>query len=344
LFQLDKYNALYDREISPIRKIDSSEATSGALFLINRLSSTKKSQQSVWNIDGTVYYDDAELKYKDAEEVKLFDLGNGVASYAIDGKDVYYQTYVEVGPSNPIIKKDIISGKEDILFTPDSNVGRIWIFDDTLVYILTDKYERETNLYSYDLKEKQNVKLSDERVLTLAQDGNYLYYNCLSKKGIVNVYRQRVHGSAAEVVNNDEGIKKLWGENAHGGWIYYQDFAQGNALYRFNLKTNEMQRLSGDDGVDTFVICEDRIYYIPLQKVKTLATYDSERDYAKLYRMDLDGSNKQIIANDVKIGSSITTADGGIYYHAKPSSDDYDFTRLMRIDAHTGVAKEVAQK
>lgn len=146
--------------------------------------------------------------------------------------------------------------------------------------IYYQKYDNTnfTQFYKVGINDKEVVKLSDSIINPAAASGGVIYYNGTEKDHYLYAYDTRSDANYTVYMGN------LWFPVYANGYIYYMDVSSNYRLCRYNMASQQVEILT-NDRVDCFNVGDFNIYY---QK--------NDKDTPCLMRMNLDGSNPEIVA------------------------------------------------
>lgn len=190
---------------------------------------------------------------------------------------------------------------------------------------------RSYGIYRSKLNGK-NLKCLDRTVATaLLLSGDYLYYQRYNNNDFTKLYKIKTDKSDLQLVSDSiinpnacnngtiyfNGTEKdhylygldtrtdsiytvykgnLWYPVYHSGYIYYMDVSSKYRLCRYSLSDNSVEILT-TDRVDAFNVGDFFIYY---QK--------NSQDSPALMRMELDGSNPEVVAEGNYTNINLTSS------------------------------------
>lgn len=178
---------------------------------------------------------------------------------------------------------------------------------------------RNYGIFRSSLDGKKVRCLDRESAVTMQLLGNYIYYQRYNNTDFTKIYKVRINGNDPEKIMDEiinpaaayngtiyyNGQDKdhylyalnpdtnqshvvyegnLWYPTYANGYIYYMDVANNYRLCRYSLSSATVEILT-NDRVDTFNVGDYNIYY---QK--------NDKNEPALMRMNLDGSNPEIVA------------------------------------------------
>lgn len=146
-----------------------------------------------------------------------------------------------------------------------------------------------TKFYRVKTDKSQMEKISDEMINPVCADNGFIYFNGTGKDHYLYSFDTRT-GLISTVYEGN-----LWYPQYQNGYVYYMDVANNLRLCRYNLSSKEVEILT-NDRVDTYNVGPYNIYY---QK-------NDSKDPA-LMRMNLDGSNPEIVASGIYSNINLTS-------------------------------------
>lgn len=158
-------------------------------------------------------------------------------------------------------------------------------------YLYYQNYKDEEGVRLYRLKtdKSEDIQLSEEALNPSSIQNGILYYNGLVSDLCLHAM-DTATGSSSIVFDS-----KVWQPCVAGDYIYYMNVAEKYKLYRYTISSGENVMLT-EDRLDTFNVGPSYIYY---QK--------SSEDDPGLIMMDLDGSNKTMVAAGVFNNINLTS-------------------------------------
>jgi len=152
----------------------------------------------------------------------------------------------------------------------------------------------------------------------VAQEGEWIYYVIQNNSG--NIYRIRTDGTGKQKLTD----AKCANLNIWNGWIYYCNSTE-RCVSKIKINGKGKKNLPNTEAYSNISIVNGCIYYINL-------FYGYE-----LYKMDLDGSNKQQISDEAVYAYCVS--DGWIYYtpaayitKANKETDEDNCMYKMKLD------------
>ncbi len=160
-------------------------------------------------------------------------------------------------------------------------------------YIYYQRYNNTdfTKFYKIKTDKSDQTLVSDSVINPCAADNGIIYFNGQEKDHYL--YALDTRNDTAYTVY--EG--NLWYPQYANGYIYYMDVSSDYRLCRYNLSTHTVEILT-NDRADMFNVGEFQIYY-----QRSAASGSS----AALMRMNLDGSNPEIVAEGVFNSINLTS-------------------------------------
>lgn len=270
---------------------------------------------------------DIYKRYKNATEMK-----NDLIAYleSFNEPDLYI-TIIHDKPSH----------SPDIAFGNNIN-GNLIDYSNGDIYIVNlSDFEKIYKIHEHD---NTYTKLSDDHATNIKYYKDYIYY--INKSDNDNIYRINCNSYHKKLILKEEVSNMLF----YNDWIYYTSY--DNKLYR--IKPDGLDKMCIiDDKCAYFNIYKDTIFYSNMSdnysiykfnittqnKVKLNDTpsyfiniYKKQIFYAnticnKIYRMELDGSGKCIVAN---IGAKYINIYNNYIFFS--NTDDYNNLYKIGID------------
>jgi len=226
------------------------------------------------------------------------------------GDDEYYYTYI-------IINEWVYyNGCEDnyiLLYDNEYDIYRMRL-DGSVKQKLIDKCNNmhiiDEWIYFSDIKNgrklcKMRLDGSDKKVITddrvgyLSLLGEWIYYNNIVDRNIIDIYKMRLDGNEKQkLINNSCGSFNIVGE-----WIYYHINNDRYSLYKVRL-----------DGAGKQKLIDNQCSYIKI--VGEWIYYANSDDGYSLYRISINGTDKQKLNND-RVGIIDVIGDWVFYYFHK---------------------------
>lgn len=250
--------------------------------------------------DGRVYfanaYDNNALYSMNPDETDMKKLGvNSVASINAGGDYLYY--YMESGTNGG--KGLGYMGRTSGIYRSEKNGKKINCLDRTYAvtmqlcgnYLYYQDYDTKTGtqLTKIKIDKTDKVSVADYVINPASYANGMIYFNGT----------QDDHALYTLNTANDS-ITSIWAGNLWNpiyldGYIYYMDVAGDYRLCRYSLSQNVIEVLT-EDRVDYFNVYYNYIYY---QK--------SSKTSPALKRMNIDGSNPEVVAEGVYENINITS-------------------------------------
>jgi len=197
------------------------------------------------------------------------------------------------------------------------SIGAI-AYDDESVYYSTSKgTEVILNKRNVNTGEQQELSYSDEMCFCLNVTADFIFYVGSSSSAI---HRMDKSG-ARDIVLGDIKARSLF---VYGDAIYFiggESNAYDGNLYSMGIDGSGLGLLT-DDNVREMYFYDGRFYY--------LAHNDGEY---LLYRIDMDGSNKELIVKDTGLWGWFCVYGGDVYYRVSEGAMEM----IRKIDADTKV-------
>lgn len=135
----------------------------------------------------------------------------------------------------------------------------------------------ERGICSIKTDGSDKIKLSDDNPFGLVAVNDWIYF--ANEGDDYKLYAMRTDGTDRHKLTDDYALSM----NVADGRIYYRNINEGKSpIYSMNIDGSDKIKLS-DDNVGQFAVWDGQIYY-------TMTG-------TNIYRMNLDGSNKQLIIN-----------------------------------------------
>lgn len=238
--------------------------------------------------DGKVYfsnaYDGGRLYSMNPDETEMKRLtGSKVNSINVGGKYLYY--YMDnsnggTGFGYVIRSYGVYRSRLDgsRLKCLDRSAATTLLLSGDYVYYQRYNNKEFTKLYKVKIDKSDMQLISDVIINPNACDNGTIYFNGTEKDHYLYGLDTRTDSIYTVYQGN------LWYPAYHSGYIYYMDVSSNYRLCRYSLANNTVEILT-TDRVDTFNVGDFFIYY---QK--------NSSDSPALMRMELDGSNPEIVA------------------------------------------------
>lgn len=306
-----------DRTMIPLRAV--AEALKIKVDWDEKTRSVKIDDYSSVKADGWIYYaswsENGKLYKIDTNgqhRQKLSDYKCGDIRY-IDG----YLYYVRDNNSKYTYRMDV-NGKGDRKIS-DAWIHFIGVYDDKIYYANLDESDDEFplydgKLYRMDMNCENVVKLTEDDVFYPVFYEGWIYYGNEKENGAI--YKVDINGKNKTRVS-PEGLKLYSGAlfDFIDGWFYLENDLFADIIYRVSIN-GEVQKLT--EG-----------HYLSIDKITNEYIYFS--DDFQLYRMDLDGKNRKLIAEGNLISmDKYNSTDEWIYY--KDLRDSEYGMAIYRVD------------
>ena len=254
--------------------------------------------------DGVVYfsnpYDKDTLYSMNPDETGLKKLGSiPVELINVGGKYLYY--YQPTGASGEGlgylrtqsgIYCSRLNGKKTIGFA-DVPVFSMQLVNNDLYYLTADK--RGEHLYKKKIDTTGEALVADGEINPACVVNGQIYFNGTAEDHAL--YTLNTYNDSVSLVWEGD----LWYPIVDGDYVYYMDVPHNYRLCRYSLSGNYIEILT-EDRVDTYTLAGNRIYY---QK--------SSSSDPCLIRMNIDGSNPEVVAQGVYSDLNVTSQ--YVYFH-----------------------------
>lgn len=260
--------------------------------------------------DGKVYfsnaYDNNALYSMNLDETEMKKISNAQAQYInVGGKYLYYyqettsasQGLGFIRPATGVYRSKT-NGKDVTCLKRDPS-GILTLVDNALYY---QHYDNKNGMSLY----RMNTNKTDDRELQKAiinpasVQNSQIYFNGIEG----NHYLYALNTLTNSITTIWEG--NVWNPVAQGDYVYYMDVSNDYRLCRYSLSSQTVEVLTSD-RIDTFNVYGNIIYY---QKNSTTEP--------ALKRMQVDGSNPEVVAEGNFININITS--GNVYFQSFGSS------------------------
>lgn len=249
--------------------------------------------------DGKVYfsnsYDNGSLYVMNVDETELTKLSANQAS-SINAAGNYLYCFMDSGKSGEgfgyvmrtygvyRLKTD---GSDTVCLVKDGCITMQLTGD----YLYYQRYNNHdfTRLYKIKTDKSGNMPVCESIINPACCNNGIIYFNGTETDHCLYALDTR-DDSISNVYNGS-----LWYPAYHQNYIYFMDVSSNYRLCRYSLSENTVDVLT-NDRVDTFNISNSYIYY---QK--------SDANAPALMRMELDGSNPQIVAEGIYHNINITS-------------------------------------
>ncbi len=179
-----------------------------------------------------------------------------------------------------VYKQDKDSTWSDLIYEGSEDIG-IGVQNDMFAILLQNEVTRSIQRYSITTGENDVINIQDAFRIEEVQHP-YVYYESDADNKLL---RYNIETKLSEVIVPGMFSRLL---DIKDDWIYYEKNV-GAGLYRAKTNgTNEMQLLDSD--IYDYHIDSSEIYYLTLNNDCTVDKY---------YKINLDGTNKQVLINDL---------------------------------------------
>lgn len=224
------------------------------------------------------------------------------------------------------------------------------------------------SLYKIKTNNAEKAKLVNDDSLNINVIGDWVYY--INSTDNASIYKIKTDGTERTKINNNRA-RCL---NVIGDWIYYANGNDNFTIYKMKIDGTEQAKLTNSDGFKTtrsITVSDDWIYYTygvdfgrQLKKIKLDGTeetalisscfciqvvdcwiyYSNYKDYYRIYKLKIDGTEITKISNDLPVqipsSPSVNVAGDWIYF-----SNMTDNHALYKVHTDgTGETKIVSDK
>jgi hypothetical protein len=207
-----------------------------------------------------------------------------------------------------------LQGLESIYKDKVINIADNYAIADNRIFFVNGSYMGE--LYSMDLTGKKITKVSDEEIWDFKLKDKWIYFT--NAKGF---FKQKLDGSMLTVLSEDHisnmqivnnEIYYIISKNKDEGIFSFETF---NNICKMDLDGNANVQIS-EEMIRDFEVINDSIYYTlssnPYLDVNAVIDVTKGPEELKLYKMALDGTNKELIT--VMEDDFINNYDDTIFY------------------------------
>ena len=175
-----------------------------------------------------------------------------------------------------------------------SNTGYVCNADDGYIYYCN--VGKDGKLYRIKNDGSNNQKLSDDISTNILVSKGYVYYRNHSDGG--KIYRIDTNGKNKIKLNEyNSGYINIYNDK-----LYYVNFNDNNKIYYVKIDGTSKGKISNDKNISYLYVSKNYIYYCFWDVFVS----------KNIYRIDLDGKNKQKLSDDNVL--EINVANGYIYY------------------------------
>lgn len=164
-------------------------------------------------------------------------------------------------------------------------------------YIYYQHYDNKSGmtLHKISTNKKEEIEIANYIINPSSYGIGYVFFNGMEKNH--HLYQLNIDSNLITSIWDGD----VWNPTYHNGYIYYMDISNDYKLCRYSLQTKIVNILT-TDRLDFFNIYEDVIFY---QK--------SSSTSPALIRMDLDGSNLEVV--DEGVFQNINVTSRYVYYN-----------------------------
>lgn len=248
---------------------------------ITKLTNNAGENLQIYN--GNLYYQYNDLYGtidSNMKGVYQFNIGNKTQKQILKGENV---SFYQIKSSDVLLYSDnadshlyeitLSTGKKidylENFVAPEStplNLGGKTVAKGNLVYYL-NMYAGKT-LWYYDSKNKQNVQLSDTKVMDFAIDGETLYFNSVTMLTNNDVYRVNLKmNEEPEKISSNDVRNFVFDDNYIYG-THYNFAGAAGGLSRMKKNGEEYTKFSDVNGGKNLRIYKNKLYYINCSTVQ----------------------------------------------------------------------------
>ncbi len=172
-----------------------------------------------------------------------------------------------------------------------------------------NKYEKGI----YKVKGNKEYQLTDETAYSITNYKDKLYYLTVSNSNSIDLKSVDTNGENQELIKSlSTRISKFYIED---GFVYYVTNKDVVGLAKFELETKK-ESIIATSNVQDFVLDNKTIYYTD--------------NVGYLYKVNIDGTNNEVISRDYSI-NQIQLLDKWIYYYDSSNSEEKGPSGLYKI-------------
>lgn len=169
-------------------------------------------------------------------------------------------------------------------------------------------------LYRCTLKGSQTAILYNNAVGNAALSGNYLYYQHYSKEKGVEVYKVKIDGKEGTRIF-DSDVNPV---GIHNGSMYFTGTKTDHSIYKMSLINDSFEPFY-EGNCAKVIVFENHVYFL-----------DLNNNYA-LTRVNLDGTDPEVIVNDRVFTYNFSTDGSYLYYQI----DKQEESRICQMNLTT---------
>lgn len=140
------------------------------------------------------------------------------------------------------------------------------------------------SLYRYKIDSDEIQRINSEATWDINVVGDWVYYISVDYATQTTcLVKCKTDGSERTVLCGET----CWNTNVYGDYIFYTNEFQGNTLWRMNLDGSGKQALT-EEPCKYVNVVDDMIYYV----------VTDEEEYEHIYKMDLNGKNKELLIKE----------------------------------------------
>lgn len=207
----------------------------------------------------------------------------------IQGDYIYYRN------NDFKLYKSNLDGSNSIKLV-DESASSITVLDNWIYYI-----NQENKIYKIKTDGSNKTRLCDDSAASLYVSDNWVYYNEIIDGSIGNIFKINITGNNKTEISKDKASNII----VNGDWIYYMAYSDnGTVTGKYSLyktKTDGTNKISlVDDGVITFNVIGDSIYYSTIHEI---------------FKLKQDGSTKSLIYEGDDLGTNLNISGDWIYLY-----------------------------
>ena len=169
-------------------------------------------------------------------------------------------------------------------------------------------------LFRSDRKGKHIQTLYGDAIGSVSLFGNYLYYQHYTKKDGLYLYKTKIDEKEGKCLF-ESPVSPI---GLHNGSLYFCGTKNDHKIYKMSLK-DDSYNLFYDGNCSNVLVFQNKIYFI-----------DLNNNYA-LTRLDLDGSNPEVLVNDHVLTYNFSLNGNFMYYQI----DDQENSCICQMDMET---------
>lgn len=272
--------------------------------------------------DGRVYfsniYDNGCLYSMNPNETDIKKVTGTPSSSILCGGDYIY-CYIDTGSGGKglgYVRKTYgiyrykTNGSNAVCLEKEASIAMQLLGD--YIYYLRYTNKDFTNFYKIKTDKSENEQASDILISPNCAYNGKIYYNGTEKDHYLYCF-DTASGNISTIYKGD-----VWYPQYSNGYIYFMDVSSNYRLCRYNLSNQSVEILT-KDRLDCYNVGQKYVYY---QK--------SSASAPALMRIELDGSNPEVVANGIYKDINLTSE----YCYFAPFDDD---ARMFRTPVYGSV-------